>query len=201
MSAVPLLRPAISIDLSDVEFDPWNPLAVLWVATALHVTGPATTIRHHIDRRAPLEFQAEQIVCAAPLRPSKTRFTLDGNGEWGTVVGCFDDAGLVDVAAFGPSIPRGRTLLGEAWCLNTEPLFATSAGDPVHVHMGVWNWLVGQGRGLLIIDWRQAALTLLDRRTPGLVVDDIGQGQALRRALGGVNVAFPIFVADEGDRP
>lgn len=109
------------------------------------------------------------------------------------ILECRDEyGGLVDLAAWRPDAGKLALLRGRVFALGQDQVLSPRGDEPLRVFATVLAWLRSGRDGLVILDFRQAALALHSHaiRTGR----DIGFAQKLRTKL---TIAPQIFVGDD----
>ena len=81
-----------------------------------------------------------------------------------------EDGQIVDVVAWNPDTDQVATRFGIGWALGQDQILADGCGStglPVPVHRSPLGWLRNRRFGIVILDYRRAALHLADLELEG----------------------------------
>lgn len=143
------------------------------------------------------------MVWAARVHFDGDRWEPDVAGRW-AIVAAFCHEGekeISDLVAFDAEGPAVATLTGAAWCLGVNVLY-----DALHFNDGrirvcanIWSYVRDQGQSMLILDWKRAVLTFMERGVRGVITSDVLEGRRIKQRLEHAYRAPEIFV-DEKER-
>jgi hypothetical protein len=109
------------------------------------------------------------------------------------IIECPDEYGdIADLAAWRPDAGKSALWRGRVFALGQDQLLAPRGGEPLMVYATVWAWLRAGRDGVVILDFRRAALAL-----HGVTIRtgrDIKFAQQLRERL---KISPAIFVGDD----
>ncbi len=87
----------------------------------------------------------------------------DEGGSWAAIVPAFEEGRIVDLVACSFATLQMRTRKGVASVLGHEWIDHAKLGlEPLKVFDDVFGWLYGHGRGVVVLDWKDAPRLLRD---------------------------------------
>lgn len=108
-------------------------------------------------------------------------------------------SGINDLVAFDPEIGLLATWLGLAFAINEASIWAPNLDrDPLPVWRDPIGWLKAKRQGIVLLRPEQA-YSYLDH-LPGVIAEDVQQGEELERLLWTPRRRVPVFLRDSNER-